>query len=384
MELEKGILKDLYLTVKSKYENQLFSDAILDSIKYLTNLIREKSKTDGDGVNLIGQAFGGQSPKIKINKMVTTSEIDEQKGFEQILRGIYCGIRNPRTHEDYNDAKETADSIIIFVDYLAKTIKSTISYFQIDEYKNRVFDPLFVERDDYAEILVNEIPSDEIVNTSTIILKERNRGEPKKLDIFFKALFNKMSRSEQESLMKSVSKELKIAQDEKDIISIVRLIEPKFWPVLDDDVKIRIENSIIESVNQGYYDMYEGIKEGALGTWAGNRGEFFKLRGELSKAIIERLKNNWYTQNYIAEYFIYNLSSIIIDEDLIRTCCNSIAYATLSNNAKHLKKLLKDNFSFLPTKWQELILKYSLKYKDYDIEYFESLRKLKEEGEIPF
>lgn len=384
MDLNDILSEDIYSVIKNKYDNQLYSDAILDSIKYLTNIIREKSKVGGDGAGLIGQAFGGQSPKIKINKMATTSEIDEQKGYEQILRGIYCGIRNPRSHEQYQDVKEVADSIIIFINYLAEMIKSTKSYFQLEEYKNRVFDPLFVEREDYAEILVNEIPSDEIVNTSISILKDRNRGESKKLETYFKALFNKMDRSQYDSLMKAISNELKIAQQNNDIISIIRLIEPKFWPILDDDVKIRIENVIIESVREGYYDMYERIKKGHLGTWAGDIGGYFKLRRELGEAIIEQLNNNWYAQNYIAEYFIYYLSSIIIDNDLIRRCCNNISYATLSNNAKHLKKLLKDNFSFFPTQWQELILKYGLKYKEYDIEYFESLRKLNAEDDLPF
>ena len=150
MDLNDIVSEDIYSVIKNKYNNQLYSDAILDSIKYLTNIIREKSKVGGDGAGLIGQAFGGQSPKIKINKMATTSEIDEQKGYEQILRGIYCGIRNPRSHEQYQDVKEVADPIIIFINYLAEMIKSTKSYFQLEEYKNRVFDPLFVEREDYA------------------------------------------------------------------------------------------------------------------------------------------------------------------------------------------------------------------------------------------
>jgi len=384
MDLNDIVSKDICSVIKNKYDNKLYSDAILDSIKYLTNLIRKKSKIDADGASLIGQAFGGQSPKIKINKMETTSEKDEQKGYEQILRGIYCGIRNPRAHEQYQDIKEVADSIIIFINYLAKMIKSTKSYFQLEEYKQRVFDPLFAEREDYAEMLVNEIPSDEIINTSISILKDRERGESKKLDMYFKALFNKLNQSQCNTLMKSISNELKIAQESNEIISIIRLIEPKFWPMLDDDVKIRIEDIIIKSVSHGYYDMYEGIKKGHLGTWARDRGEYFKLRSELGEAIIKRLDYNWYAQNYIAEYFICSISSIIKDNDMIRRCCENISCATLFNNAIHLKKILKDNFGFFPTHWQELILKCGLKYKENNPEYFESLRKIKEENDLPF
>jgi uncharacterized protein (TIGR02391 family) len=384
MDLNEIVSKDIYSVIKNKYENKLYSDAILESIKSLTNIIRKKSKIDDDGASLVGQAFGGHSPKIKINKMETTSEKDEQKGFEQILRGIYCGIRNPRAHEQYHDVKETADPIIIFIDYLAKMIKSTKSNFQLEKYKIRVFDPLFVEREDYAEILINEIPSDEIVNTSISILKDRKKGDPEKLDIYFKTLFNKMNQYQYTLLMKSISNELKLAQRDSDIISIIRLIEPKFWIMLDDDVKIRIESRIIKSVSQGFYDIYDGIKEGHLGTWARDVGKYFKLRKELGEVIIKQLSKSWYTQNYIAQYFIYSICSIIEDDDMVIRCCENISYATLSNNATHLKKTLKDNFGYFPTHWQELILKCGLKYKENNLEYFESLRKIKAENDLPF
>lgn len=384
MDLKDIVSEDIYSVIKNKYDNQLYSDAILDSIKYLTNLIRKKSKIDADGASLISQVFGGQSPKIKINKMETTSEKDEQKGYEQILRGIYCGIRNPRAHEQYQDIKEVADSIIIFINYLAEIIKSTKSYFRLEEYKQRVFDPLFAEREDYAEMLVNKIPSDKIINTSISILKDRERGESKKLDMYFKAIFNKLDRPQCNTLMKSISNELKIAQKDVDIISIIRLIEPKLWPMLDDDVKIRIENTIIKSVSQGYYDMYDGIKEGHLGTWACDIGEYFKLRNELGEVIIKQLSKNWYTQNYIAKYFIYSICSIIEDDKMVRKCCENISYATLSNNAILLKKLLKDNFGFIPKNWQELILKCGLKYKESNPEYFESLKRINAENDLPF
>lgn len=382
MNLKEHISSDLYRAIQGKYENNLYSDSILDAIKQLTNLIREKSKLDGDGANLIGQAFGGSSPKIKLNTMNTQSEIDEQKGFEQILRGVYIGIRNPRTHEQYNDSPEDTNSIIIFIDYLIKRVQKTISYFKFSEYKKRIFDPLFVERDDYAEMLVKEIPHDEIVSCSISILKERDCGGPEKLEYFFKAIFNIMNITQQESLMRLFSNELKPVHSKVEIVNLIRLFKPEFWPMLDDDVKIRIENSMIESVKIGYYDIYLGIKKGQLGTWAASMGEFFKMRNELGQAIIAQLEKNWYSQNYIGEYFIYDLSSIINKGHLIKQCSKNLASATLGNNAKVLKDNLKDSFTFFPSRWRELILKYGLKYKDCDHEYFDELNKSNEDCKL--
>ena len=132
MEIQKEIEPELYEAIKIHYEAGLYSNAILDAIKELTELIREKAKLDGDGANLVGQAFGGTSPPIKISPMQKASEVDEQRGFEQLLRGLYIGIRNPRTHEIYTDKKDSCDAIVLFVNYLISIIRSTHSFFVLD------------------------------------------------------------------------------------------------------------------------------------------------------------------------------------------------------------------------------------------------------------
>lgn len=158
MELQKEISPELQAAIKVHYEAGLYSNAILDAMKVLTELIRTKSKLDGDGVTLVGQALGGNSPPIKISPMQKVSEIDEQKGFEQLIRGLYVGIRNPRTHENYNDKKKECNAIIIFINHLINVINSARSFFILDDFKKRIFDPLFVEKNEYAELLVAEIP----------------------------------------------------------------------------------------------------------------------------------------------------------------------------------------------------------------------------------
>lgn len=64
MDLQKEISPELFSEVKSHYESKSYSNAIIDAMKFLTDLIREKAKLDGDGANLVGQAFGGKAPPI--------------------------------------------------------------------------------------------------------------------------------------------------------------------------------------------------------------------------------------------------------------------------------------------------------------------------------
>jgi uncharacterized protein (TIGR02391 family) len=64
---------------------------------------------------LVGQAFGGKTPKLRVNKLQTESDQDIQKGTENLLLGLYQSIRNPRSHGKLTDTKEDADAIILFI-----------------------------------------------------------------------------------------------------------------------------------------------------------------------------------------------------------------------------------------------------------------------------
>ena len=99
MKLESNLKKELWDTIKTNYENESYSNSILDSIYLLTETIRNKTGLEGDGASLVGEAFGGNKPKIKLNKLQTESEKNIQRGMQELLRGIYTTIRNPRSHD---------------------------------------------------------------------------------------------------------------------------------------------------------------------------------------------------------------------------------------------------------------------------------------------
>jgi len=89
LNLEPRLDHRLWAVIATSYESGNYTGAILDSIHFLGELIREKTGLEGDGVSLVGQAFGGQNPKLKVTKLQTESDGNVQKGVEQFLRGIY-------------------------------------------------------------------------------------------------------------------------------------------------------------------------------------------------------------------------------------------------------------------------------------------------------
>src|SRR5882724_5641243 len=108
MNLQGKLTERLWNEIKTNYESRDFSGAILDSIHFLSEVIRQKTGLESDGVSLAGQAFGGKTPKLKVNKLQTESELNVQAGIEQLLRGIYQGFRNPRSHGKISDTQDDA------------------------------------------------------------------------------------------------------------------------------------------------------------------------------------------------------------------------------------------------------------------------------------
>ena len=88
LNLEPRLDARLWRSVESSCQSGNFSAAILDSIHFLGELIREKSGLEGDGVALVGQAFGGKNPKLKLSRLQTETDWNIQNGVEQLLRGL--------------------------------------------------------------------------------------------------------------------------------------------------------------------------------------------------------------------------------------------------------------------------------------------------------
>jgi hypothetical protein len=65
MNLKTLIREDLWQEISNSYEAENYKNAILDSMHYLSNILREKTGIDSDGVNLIHQSLSGESPKLK-------------------------------------------------------------------------------------------------------------------------------------------------------------------------------------------------------------------------------------------------------------------------------------------------------------------------------
>jgi uncharacterized protein (TIGR02391 family) len=106
-----------------QYDNGHLRDAVLNSIIGVFDLIRSKTGLKEDGDRLIGKAFSLDDPYLILSDIETESGQNDQKGFMQILKGSFQGIRNPKAHSLAHDlTRVKAAQYLVFASLLARRI----------------------------------------------------------------------------------------------------------------------------------------------------------------------------------------------------------------------------------------------------------------------
>lgn len=73
--------------------------AVFEAMKSIKSRVNEMAQVDGDGAQLIDDAFGfTKGPIIAINKLSNQTDEGEQKGFVNLLKGLFGMVRNPLAH----------------------------------------------------------------------------------------------------------------------------------------------------------------------------------------------------------------------------------------------------------------------------------------------
>ncbi len=318
MSLETRVQKQLWTAITRNYENENFTGAVIDSIHVLSQLIRDKTGLEGDGAPLVGQALGGKPPKVpllKLNKLQTESDWNTQAGIEQILRGVYMGIRNPRSHGQHNDSRSDADAIILFLDYLIRIIDQSKTVFDPKAFlKERVFDKHFVKLDRYAQLVASEIPAKHRLDIAIEVFRERENGNGHQLHYFFDALHPLMTPEEVDQFCVVVSEELKVAETDSAISSAIQVPPYDCWSKYAEQARLRIEGMLITSIESGLFIRFsDECPAGVLGTWTVTIAKHFTLKEQLIAAILTRLTSyRPPAQNYYFQYLDCTLFDLCV------------------------------------------------------------------------
>jgi uncharacterized protein (TIGR02391 family) len=351
VNLQTSIPDTLWNAIASAYEAENYSHAILEATYHLSAVLRERAGVDGDGATLVGQALGGDDPKLKLNLMQTESDRNMQRGFEQILRGVYLGIRNPRSHEQTTDDKETADAIIHFLGYVLRLLNASREAFTIDSFVARVFDAEFVGSARYAELLVGEVPRLRLADALIAIYRARKKTELRKLRYLVPKLISSLNPAQLSSYMNVVSEELRVATDEATIRTTLQMLTPEVWPNISELARLRIENKLVGGIKQGEV-LSSGKTTQPLATWSNNYLKTFTTRSDAAAALISRLEDpDGDARHFAAKFFMRYLPEVMSTPAQVTRCIRAIVSAVEGDDANVKSNLISAVLSY-PVEWQ--------------------------------
>ncbi|WP_321801283.1 TIGR02391 family protein [Burkholderia sp. BCC1988] len=83
---------------RAELVDENYFHAVFEATKGVAERIRELSGLTCDGADLVNRAFTGQQPILELGPLTTDSEKSEQKGFANLLIGLFGAVRNPLAH----------------------------------------------------------------------------------------------------------------------------------------------------------------------------------------------------------------------------------------------------------------------------------------------
>lgn len=78
--------------------SQNYFHTVFEAVKSVAETIRNKSGLTEDGSELIDKALSTKNPIIRINSLGNETEISEQKGFANLIKGVFGMFRNTTAH----------------------------------------------------------------------------------------------------------------------------------------------------------------------------------------------------------------------------------------------------------------------------------------------
>jgi uncharacterized protein (TIGR02391 family) len=97
----RKVHEDVLRFCKAEFLQQDYFHAVFEAMKSIGAKIRDSSGLTSDGAELVQQAFAlgkGVSPILAINNLATETDEGEQRGFVNLLVGLFGTIRNPLAH----------------------------------------------------------------------------------------------------------------------------------------------------------------------------------------------------------------------------------------------------------------------------------------------
>lgn len=126
----RGAHPDVLRFCQAQLLQDNYFHAVLEATKSVAEKIRAKSGLMSDGAELAQAAFGGANPRLAINSLQTDTERSEQRGFVNMLIGVFDVFRNPTAHAPritWPIREQDAFDLLSMVSYLHRRLDDAVT-----------------------------------------------------------------------------------------------------------------------------------------------------------------------------------------------------------------------------------------------------------------
>ena len=114
----RGVHPDVLKFCRAELLADNYFHAVQEAVKSVADKMRSLTRLTDDGATLVDRVLGGSPPLLAINPYASASELSEQRGFANLVRGTFGMFRNPTAHEasiKWTLTKEDAEDLLTIV-----------------------------------------------------------------------------------------------------------------------------------------------------------------------------------------------------------------------------------------------------------------------------
>jgi uncharacterized protein (TIGR02391 family) len=126
---DRGTHNEIFTYCRAELVDENYFHAVLEAIKGVAERIRGMTGLQTDGAELVNAAFSVKAPLISINPLATETELSEQKGFGNLLVGLFGSVRNPTAHAPklvWPMSEQDALDIFGLISYIHRKLDSAV------------------------------------------------------------------------------------------------------------------------------------------------------------------------------------------------------------------------------------------------------------------
>ena len=97
--LRRGAHPEVLAFCRAELLADNYFHAVLEATKSVADKLRRKAADTGDGAALIDAALSSDTPILVINPFLSESERSEQRGFANLIKGVFGMFRNVTAHQ---------------------------------------------------------------------------------------------------------------------------------------------------------------------------------------------------------------------------------------------------------------------------------------------